>query len=307
MLNKFLLPTLKFRENNSTLPSLNFRVGRRNLFNNNNQSFLNNIQWDFNSRILNNSKNFYRSVEVINEEGISNYQWEADENGNSITSNQNDAMLKNKLSINAPFTVFKYIAVNPNLNINSDFVNRYQEAIANDQNEIELSTVDTFKNRTTSNLGISISTKVYGILPLSIRNIQSIRHVMTPKIGFSYSPNYLKNDNYFQEFNDEYYDYFSGTLIGSTPRVSSKKINISLGNVFQAKQLKDDNEEKVDLFSLRMNTGYDLNKDEFKLSNLNSSLRSSLKNGTNIDLNLTHDFYEFDNENNIRINELKSH
>ena len=293
-------------ENNSTLPSLNFRVGRRNLFNNNNLSFLNNIQWDFNSRILNNSKNFYRSVEVINEEGISNYQWEADEDGNSITSNQNDAMLKNKLSINAPFTVFKYIAVNPNLSINSDFVNRYQEAIANDQNEIELSTVDSFKNRTTSNLGISISTKVYGILPLSIRNIQSIRHVMTPKIGFSYSPNYLKNDNYFQEFNDEYYDYFSGTLIGSTPRVSSKKINISLGNVFQAKQLKDDNEEKIDLFSLRMNTGYDLNKDEFKLSNLNSSLRSSLKNGTNIDLNLTHDFYEFDNENNIRINELKS-
>ena len=43
-------------ENTSTLPSLNFRVGRRNLFRNSNESFLNNIQWDFNSRILNNSK-----------------------------------------------------------------------------------------------------------------------------------------------------------------------------------------------------------------------------------------------------------
>ena len=54
-------------KNTSTLPSLNFRVGRRNLFSNSNRSFLENIQWDFNSRILNNSKNFYRSEEIIDE------------------------------------------------------------------------------------------------------------------------------------------------------------------------------------------------------------------------------------------------
>ena len=55
-----------------------------------------------------------------------------------------------------------------------------------------------------------------------------------------------------------------------------------------------------------MSTGYDLNNDEFKLSNLRSSIRSNLKNGVNVDLNLTHDFYEYDSENNIRLDELKS-
>ena len=55
-----------------------------------------------------------------------------------------------------------------------------------------------------------------------------------------------------------------------------------------------------------MNTGYDVNKEEFKLSTLNSSLRSSLKNGTNIDMNFTHDFYEFNKEESVRINELRS-
>ncbi len=243
-------------ENTSTLPSLNFRVGRRNLFRNLNESFLNNIQWDFNSRILNNSKNYYRSQELIDEEGVSSFQWEQDDDGNAIAFNQSDMMLK--------------------------------------------------KNRTTSNLALSMSTKVYGILPFKVGNFQAIRHVMTPRIGFSYSPNYLKNDNYFQEFNDEYYDYFSGTLIGSTPRTSSKKINLSLGNVFQAKRSINNEEEKIDLFSLRMNTGYDVNKEEFKLSTLNSSLRSSLKNGTNIDMNFTHDFYEFNEEESIRINKLRS-
>ena len=293
-------------ENTSTLPSLNFRVGRRSLFRNSNESFLNNIQWDFNSRILNNSKNYYRVQELIDEEGISSLQWEQDDDGNAITFNQSDMMLRNKFSINAPFTVFKYVAINPNINISSDFVNRFQEASINEQNEVELNTIDRFKNRTTSNLALSISTKVYGILPFKIGSFQSIRHVMTPRIGFSFSPDYLKNDNYFQEFNDEYYDYFSGTLLGSTPRTGSKKINLSLGNVFQAKRNKNDDEEKIDLFSLRMNTGYDVNKEEFKLSNLSTSLRSSLKNGTNIDMNFTHDFYEFDKEENIRMNELRS-
>ena len=58
---------------------------------------------------------------------------------------------------------------------------------------------------------------------------------MTPRIGFSYSPNYLKNDNYFQEFNDEYYDYFSGTLIGSTQEQVVKKLTYLL-EMFSSKE-----------------------------------------------------------------------
>ncbi|MFL2511140.1 MAG: putative LPS assembly protein LptD [Candidatus Neomarinimicrobiota bacterium] len=292
-------------ENNSTLPSINFRIGRRSLFKNSNNPFLSNIQWNYSSRILNNSKNFYESQEIIDNENII-YQWKQDENGNIVTSNKTNAMFKNNFSISAPFTLFKYIAVNPNININSDFVSSFRKVSMGSEDTIEFNEIDKFKNRTTSKMSLSISTKFYGILPFKIRNVTSIRHVMTPSIGFSYSPNYLDNNSYFQEFNDEYYDYFSGSLIGSTPRNSNKKINFSLGNVFQAKYSNRDKEEKINLFSWRINTGYNLNSKEFKLSNLNSSIRSSLKNGTNIDLNLTHDFYEYDSENNARLDKLKS-
>tara|TARA_A100000164_G_scaffold381541_1_gene433680 strand:- start:2535 stop:5789 length:3255 start_codon:yes stop_codon:yes gene_type:complete len=292
-------------ENISTLPSVNFRVGRRSLFKNNNDSFLSNIQWDYSSRILNNSKNFYQAEEVIDGENII-YQWKQDNSGEAVYSNKTNAMFKNRFSINAPFTLFKYIAFNPNININSDFVSSYRQAELNTEDVVEFNEIDKFKNRTTSSLSLSITTKVYGILPLKIGNINSVRHVVTPTLGFSYSPNYLNNNSYFQEFNDEYYDYFSGSLIGSTSRSSSKKITLSLGNVFQAKYLNEGNEEKINLFSWRMSTGYDLNNDEFKLSNLRSSIRSNLKNGVNVDLNLTHDFYEYDSENNIRLDELKS-
>jgi lipopolysaccharide assembly outer membrane protein LptD (OstA) len=292
-------------ENNSTLPSINFRIGRKNLFKNSNNLFLSGVQWNYSSRILNNSKNFYRAEEIMDDESIT-YQWEKNENGDVITSNETNTMFKNNFSINAPFTLFDYIAVNPNININSDFVSRFRQVSLNADDEVEFNEIEKFKNRTTGNLSLSITTKIYGILPIRIGNISSVRHVMTPSIKYSYSPNYLNNNSYFQEFNEEYYDYFSGSLIGSTPRNSNKKINFSLGNVFQAKYSDGDNEEKINLFSWKINTGYNLNSEEFKLSNLNSSIRSNLKNGTNIDLNLTHDFYEYDSENNIRLDKLNT-
>ena len=292
-------------ENNSTLPSINFRIGRKNLFKNSNNLFLSGVQWNYSSRILNNSKNFYRAEEIMDDENIT-YRWQKNENGDVITSNETNAMLKNNFSINAPFTLFDYIAVNPNININSDFVSRFRQVSLNADDEVEFNEIEKFKNRTTGNLSLSITTKIYGILPIRIGNISSVRHVMTPSITYSYSPNYLNNNSYFQEFNEEYYDYFSGSLIGSTPRNSNKKINFSLGNVFQAKYSDGDNEEKINLFSWKINTGYNLNSEEFKLSNLNSSIRSNLKNGTNIDLNLTHDFYEYDSENNIRLDKLNT-
>ena len=292
--------------NTSTLPSVNFRAGRRNLFDNSRFVFLNNIQWDYSSRILNSSKNFYQSELIQDDDDIISYQWKQDNNGNPVTSNQTDAMFKNKFSINAPFTIFNYIAINPNINFNSDFINRYQEAYLGEGGEIKFNDVDKFKNRTTGNISLSMNTKIYGILPINFGKIQSVRHVLTPSIGLIYSPNYLNNDNYFQEFNDEYYDYFSGSLIGGTSRSSSRKINLSLGNVFQAKSLVDEKEEKINLFSLKTNTGYDVNKEEFKLSNLNTSIRSRLKNGSNIDINLTHDFYKYNKIENKREDELNS-
>ena len=84
---------------------------------------------------------------MIDEEGESSFQWEQDDDGNAIAFNQSDMMLKNKFSINAPFTAFKYVAINPNINISSDFVNRFQEASINEENEVELNTIDRFKNR----------------------------------------------------------------------------------------------------------------------------------------------------------------
>ena len=292
-------------ENTSTLPSINFRVARRKLFKNIPQdSWIGNIQWDYNSRLVNNSKNFYEAEEAIDTDGNISYVWKQNDSGNPESSNKLDAMLKNAFSINAPFTAFKYLAINPSIKLNSDFVNRYRVAEYDQTDSVSFRYEDDIKNRTTSSLGLSLSTKVYGILPIKLNKIKSIRHVMTPSIRFNFSPDYLSNDSYFQSFNDEYYDYFSSSIIGSTPTTSTKRLSLSLSNVFQAKIKDGEKEEKVNLFSWGISSGYNFNADQFKASNINSSIRSNLKNGVSIDANLTHDLYKFDDLTQSRINEL---
>jgi len=291
----------------STLPSINFRVARRKLFKNIPQdSWVGNIQWDYNSRIVNNSKNFYESEEISDDNGGVSYQWKQNDTGNSVSSNKLDAMLKNSFNINAPFTALKYIAINPSINLDSDFVNRYRVAETDETNSVSFRYKDSIKNRTTGNLGLSISTKIYGILPIKFNNIQSVRHVLSPSVRFNYSPNYLSNENYFQSYNDEYYDYFSNSIIGSTPKTSTKKLSLSLNNVFQAKVSDGETEEKINLFSWNISTGYNFNADSFKISNISSSIRSNLKNGVSIDANLTHDLYQYNDELQTRVNKLNS-
>lgn len=292
-------------ENTSTLPSINFRVARRKLFKNIPQdSWIGNIQWDYNSRLVNNSKKFYEAEEAVDTDGNISYVWKQNDSGNPESSNKLDAMLKNAFSINAPFTAFKYLAINPSIKLNSDFVNRYRVAEYDQTDSVSFRYEDDIKNRTTSSLGLSLSTKVYGILPIKLNKIKSIRHVMTPSIRFNFSPDYLSNDSYFQSFNDEYYDYFSSSIIGSTPTTSTKRLSLSLSNVFQAKIKDGEKEEKVNLFSWGISSGYNFNADQFKASNINSSIRSNLKNGVSIDANLTHDLYKFDDLTQSRINEL---
>jgi len=295
-------------ENTSTIPSLNMNVSRRKLLKNFSQdSWLGNIQWNYSSRLLNNRKSYYESEEIINSDGMIEYRWRENSNGDVKQLQKIDGMLKNNFSINAPFTIFQYIAINPRININSDFVNRYRIAELNESNEIAFTYKDKMRNRTTGNFGLSLSTKIYGILPIKFRDIESVRHVLTPTIGFNYSPDYQNNRDYFQEIGDELYDYFQGSLIGSTPITSSKQVSLSLNNVFQAKvQKEDEKEEKINFLNWRVSTGYNFNADEFKLSKINTSLRSQIKNGVSVDINFTHDPYKFDKENNTRINEFDS-
>ena len=141
--------------------------------------------------------------------------------------------------------IFKYINVTPSLSLKSDWVNRSFTGAIDSTGTINRNEVTGFSARTTGSFNISMNTQIYGLFPVKIGKMESIRHVIAPSIGYSYRPDFSRevfgtNPGYYeviQQDNGEvvYFDRFSGTLAGGTPRGESQSMNFSLTNSFQAK------------------------------------------------------------------------
>jgi len=100
--------------------------------------------------------------------------------------------------------------------------------------------------------------------------------------------------------------FSSGIIFISIPTLESCSITAA-GPISFSPKIKDgDKEEKINILSWGISSGYNFNAEQFKLSNISSSIRSNLKNGVSIDANLTHDFYKFDDESQMRIDDLDS-
>ena len=148
-----------------------------------------------------------------------------------------------------------------------------------------------------------MNTQIYGLLPTKIGKTEAIRHVISPSIGYSYRPDFSRDvfgfdPGYYQAIQQDngeiaYFDRFSGTLAGGTPRGESQTLNLSVNNIFQAKVVDDDIEKKIDLFSWRFNTGKNFVLEQFQWSNINSSVRANVSKKLNLDFSMTHDWYDF--------------
>ena len=294
----------------STLPKMSFRHGQSKLFKTNavNKKWYHSISWNYSANLNNRIQNYYESVESI-DDTISEYIWD-----DSIRT-KTTSLITHNMSVNAPQKLFKYISLNPSIQFKSDWVDRTFSLTDSSNGQIQSIERYGFAARTIfSSFNLNMNTKVYGLFPIKIGNIHSIRHVASPSIGFSYSPDYTKelfgkDLGYFEQYTDSngesaFFDRFSGTPAGSTPRQERQAMTFSLNNIFQAKTIEDEKEKKVELFSWRMNTSYNFANDKYPLANLSSSVRAKIAKKMNLDLSLSHDFYDYNNETGQRINSI---
>ena len=295
----------------NTLPKISFRHGQSKLFNTNaiDKKWYHNISWNYSANLNNKVQNYYQSVEnMINDTSLE-YIWD-----DSIRT-KTTSLMSHNMSINAPQKLFKYISINPSVQFKSDWVDRTYALSDSSNSNVQSIEQYGFAARTIfSSFNLNMNTKVYGMFPIKIGKIHSIRHVASPSIGYSYAPDYTKelfgkNLGYFQEYTDNngeiaFFDRFSGTPAGSTPRQERQAMTFSLNNIFQAKTIDEGKEKKVELFSWRMNTSYNFANDKFPLANLSSSIRAKFAKKMNLDLSLSHDFYKFNNETGQRINSI---
>ena len=290
---------------NRTFPKLSFRHGQSNLVPTTatDKKWFNTITWNYGLSFNNKDRDYYESVYIDSSDSFS---WL------DSTSNEQNSGWVHTSSINAPQKVFKYISLNPSMNLKSVWVDEYYEGDWVDSTlSFNKKIKQGFASRTTGSFSMNANTQIYGLIPISFGPVKAIRHVMSPSIGYSWTPDFseplFRKDlgyvltEYDSTGKKYFHDKFAGTMGGSTPRSKSKSMNFSLNNIFQAKVKRGDEEKKIDLLNWRMSAGYNFAADSMNLSNLRSTFRSKIAGKLNLDLSMTHDFYEYDSEKNKRI------
>ena len=112
----------------------------------------------------------------------------------------------------------KHININPNINFRSNWVNRYYDNIWVDSLSSYQKIERTgFKSRTTGNISLNANTKLYGLFAIPVGPIKVIRHVASPSIGFSWTPDFSKPIlGYDLGYIDNYEDLSTGEIINPT-------------------------------------------------------------------------------------------
>ena len=146
--------------------------------------------------------------------------------------------------------------------------------------------VDKVVDRFSWNSSLTISSSIYGLIPINLEKINVIRHKMVPSITFGYTPNggksFIESEQYYfegQNFpNDDPTDMLSNTSARPLTR-GSQTISLKLDNEFQAKSKNDEN--PFHLFSYNFSTFFN-NDNEQKFGPLNSTSRINKPNGNKI-------------------------
>ena len=295
---------------NKRFPKFSFRHSQSNLFPtlSENKRWYNTITWNYGLNYSNTERDYYKSVEID-----SSFSWEMNEDSTLKKYNEQNNGWIHTSNINAPQKLFKYISINPSLNLKSAWVYKTQEGIWNGASFDKI-TKKGFATRTTGSFSMNANTKIYGLIGIPVGPLRAIRHVISPSVGYAWTPDFSKpffgkNLGYIVKKTDStsrniFHDRFAGTMAGSTPTTERKSMTFSVNNIFQAKIKKGEDEKKVDLLSWRMNSSYNFAADSMRLANLRSSIRSKLAGKLNLDISMTHDFYEYNEQSKKRVGKL---
>jgi len=212
-----------------------------------------------------------------------------------------NSTMNHNFSIGLPqFTLLKYLNLSPSITYGMDWYFRRYDAQYNPEKDkveiLEGNTFNAFGAMHKGSASLSLSTRLYGMFNFgSWKKIQAIRHVISPSVGISYSPDLGKEWNGYRTYcyrdsqgNDQIYRYNIWTGKDGAGSGQSASATLSIGNNLEAKvrDLADTTgkgSKKVKLFDqLNISTGYDFLKDSLKMSDVSLSMSTNLLNKISI-------------------------
>ncbi len=228
------------------------------------------------------------------------------------------------------FTLLKYFQFSPSISYGMNWYFRDQTRYYDPETDkVETVISDQFSKfgiTQTYSGGISMNTRIYGMFNFGKRSrLQAIRHMITPSMSLSLSPNLATRANGFRTFvytdkdgveRTVEYNRFAGQLYSPPGGRPNASLSFSVANNLEAKMLKKldpmaeepkspkDKYEKIKLIDqLNIGGSYNFLADSMRLSNFNVSASTTVFGKLGINGNCSLDPYAV-NERGQRYNKL---
>ena len=209
------------------------------------------------------------------------------------------------------FQLFKYLNINPSFNYGMNWMFRKREYAYNpDTDKVEEQTstqFNTFGVTQQYSGSVAMTTRIYGLFQFgSYRKIQAIRHVISPSLSMSFSPELGTAANGYRSLKytdvhgkEQTYDYniYQGQVYSPPGKGRSATATLAIGNNLEAKvrdfaDTTGGGSKKVKLIDqLNISTGYNFLADSLKMNTVNLSMSTSLFNKISISSSASFDPY----------------
>ena len=208
-----------------------------------------------------------------------------------------------------------YINVSPSFSYQEKWYNkrlklepaRYEHFYPNGKSEIRDTVLDTSVKELnfvrTYSMGVSASTKIYGVMNPNLLGVESFRHTLMPSVSYNYQPDFSDDVwGYYDSYTDSTgkkvrYDKFTREVFQGVSSGRSQSINFSLGNVFEIKMAKTPGDttkeqKKIQLLNFDASVGYNFAADSMKLRDLSLSYRTQIGDLINFSGSSSFTFYD---------------
>ncbi len=229
--------------------------------------------------------------------------------------------LQHSVGLNTSFKLLKYFSLVPSINYKGvAYFQSYRKRWDIENQREKIDTLDAFNIFHTVSSNAQVTTKIYGTYGFkSDSKIKAIRHVLTPSIGVTYSPNLNKIDalNYFsaytiydtnqREVRKQTYSILNG-VYGSPNESQIGNITFALINDVEMKYTGNDSlktEKKLKILdNVNVSSAYSVLADSLKWQPLN--FRGNVNLVKNLLINFSGDLdpYQIDFKTRNRINKF---
>ncbi len=210
------------------------------------------------------------------------------ENFSYLLQNANNGA-QNVIPISSNFRIFKHFTGTASANFTELWylkkLNYYYNPA---QERVDRISEDGFNRVTYYSSSFNMNTNIYGFYNFKKGKIQTIRQLIQPSFGFSYTPDfsdprfgYYQNVQVNKEGDKQLYSRHQGFIYGGAPLGESRALTVSIRSVLEAKVLSESDSteastKKIPLLeNIDLTTSYNFAADSFQLAPINFSTRTS--------------------------------